>query len=359
VLAEYARSELEALRRASLLRESRVVRRVRGPCVDVDGRELLSFCSNDYLGIGQDPRVGEAAARVAREEGWGAASSRSLSGTTRWHAALEEAIAEFKRAPAALLFPTGYMANLGLVPAVAGEDAVVASDALNHASLIDACRLSRARVEVYRHRDASDARRALDAAPGRRRLVLTDSVFSMDGDLAPLEALGALGADLLVDDVHGLGVFGDGGRGVTGVSAQTGNLAKAAGGVGGFVAGTRELIELLRSRARTFLFTTALPAAACAAGLEALRLVREGDERRERLWANVRLLGAASPIRTVILGSNERALAASRRLLDRGFLVPAIRPPTVPEGTARLRITVTAMHERDHVEALLEALRTA
>ncbi len=357
MLASHIRSELESLRAASLLREPLVVERVRGPHVTIAGRELLSFCSNDYLGIGQDPALGEAAARAAREGGWGGASSRSLSGTSRWHAALEEAVAEFKRAPAALLFPTGYMANLGMLGVLGGPDTTIASDELNHASLIDGCRLSRSKVEVYAHGDVASARRALERESTPRRFILTDSVFSMDGDLAPLAGLRALGTDVVVDDVHGLGVFGPEGRGEVDAPVQSGNLAKAAGSLGGFVTGSKELIALLRSKARSFLFTTALPPAVCAAGIEGLRLVKEGHERRERLRANMSLLGSPSPIKTVILGENERALEASRKLFELGFFVPAIRPPTVAPGTARLRISVTAMHERKHVEALLEALR--
>jgi len=356
MLAEYIRTELETLRRANLVREPRVVERIRGPYVTLEGRELLSFCSNDYLGLGQDPRLGQAAARAAAEFGWGAGSARTLSGTTRWHVELEAAIAGFKGAPAALFFPSGYMANLALVTTLAGPDCLILSDELNHASLIDACRLSRARIEVYPHADVAAVERLLKI-PAERKFILTDTVFSMDGDLAPLDALNGLGADLVVDDVHGLGVLGPEGRGTLDLPIQSGNLAKAAGGLGGFIVGSRELVELVRSRGRSFLFTTAPPAAVCAAGIEALALVRKADDRRRRLWENIRLLGASSPIRTVVLGSNERALEASRRLLDLGFFVPAVRPPTVPDGTARLRITVTAMHERGHVEALLEALR--
>jgi 8-amino-7-oxononanoate synthase len=354
VLADAIRSDLDELRRRGLLRTPPTVERVRGPFVTIEGRERLSFASNDYLGIAQDPRVAEAAARAAREDGWGAASSRALQGTGRRHVELERAIAEFKRAPAALLFPSGYAANLGMVTALAGRDSVIVSDELNHASLIDACRLSRARVEVYPHRDAAAAARL---AAGGRAFILTDTVFSMDGDLAPLEALRATGADVVVDDVHGLGVFGPDGRGETSAPIQSGNLAKAAGGMGGFVVGSAELIELLRSKARSFLFTTAPPPAVCAAGLEGLRILASEPERRRKLWENVKALGAESPIKSVVIGSNEAALAASARLRELGFFVPAIRPPTVPEGTARLRITLTSMHEPEHVEALKDALR--
>jgi 8-amino-7-oxononanoate synthase len=356
MLSEVVRSELEKLRHASLLREPRVIDRIQGPRVQIDGRELISFCSNDYLGLAQDPRLAAAASRAAAEFGWGAASARSLSGTTRWHVALEEAIAGFKGLPAALVFPSGYMANLALVTTLADRETTILSDELNHASLIDACRLSRARVEVYPHGDLAAVER-LVARAGQRSFILTDTVFSMDGDLAPLDGLRKLGVDVVIDDVHGLGVFGPEGRGTLDLPIQSGNLSKAAGGIGGFVAGSRDLIELIRSRGRSFLFTTAPPPAVCAAGIEALGLIRGADERRRRLWENIRILGAASPIHTVILGSNERALEASRKLFEQGYLVPAIRPPTVAAGTARLRITVTSMHEREHVEALVEALR--
>jgi 8-amino-7-oxononanoate synthase len=356
MLAEQIRAELEELRQARLIRNPRVVERVRGPWVTIEGREVLSFCSNDYLGLAQDPRVAQAAAEALPRAGWGSASSRALSGTTRWHALLEEAIAEHKRAPAALYFPSGYMANVGLVGTIADRETRVVCDELNHASLIDACRLSRAQVAIYPHGDVAAAGRAL-AAPAKRKFILTDTVFSMDGDLAPLEALKGLGADLVVDDVHGLGVFGPEGRGTLDVPIQTGNLAKAAGGVGGFVVGSRDLIELLKSRARTYLFTTAPPPAVCQAGIAALKLVRDSEPLRRKLWENIRRLGAPSPIHTVRLGSNEAALSASDRLWELGLFVPAIRPPSVPAGQARLRITVTAMHEPEHVERLQDALR--
>ena len=350
------RSALEDLRRNHLVRSPRVIERVRGPYVTIDGREVLSFCSNDYLGLAQDPRLAEAAARTAKEFGWGGASSRALSGTTRWHAALEEAIAEFKRAPAALAFPSGATANLGLVSTIADRETLIASDALNHASLIDACRLSGAKVRVYRHGDAAEAGRVL-REEAARKFILTDTVFSMDGDLAPLDALRKSGVDLVVDDVHGLGVFGPEGRGNLEVPIQTGNLSKAAGSMGGFVVGSKDLIELLRSRSRSWLFTTAPPPAVCAAGIEALRCVLQAGDRRKKLWENIRLLGARSPIHTVILGSNERALEASARLWEMGYFIPAIRPPTVAPGTARLRITLSAMHDGEQIEALKDALK--
>ncbi len=355
MLSDYVRNALEDLEAKNLLRRPRVVERVRGPFVTIGGRELLCFCSNDYPRLAQDPRLAEAAARAAGE-GWGAASSRALSGTTRRHAELEEAIAEFKQTPAALFFPSGYMANLGLVTSIADAETLIVADEANHASLFDACRLSHAMLRVYPHRDVAAAERLL-RREAKHKFLLTETVFSMDGDLAPLGDFLRLGADVVVDDAHGFGVSGPEGRGCLDVPVQTANLAKAAGSAGGVVTGPKDLIELVRSRARSFLYTTAPPPALCAAGIEALRLIRGAEDRRKKLWENVKRLGAASPIHPVILGSNEAALAASERLWELGFFIPAIRPPTVPEGTARLRISVSALHEPEHLEALLDALK--
>lgn len=357
MLADAIREALEELKAGNLLRRPRVIERVRGPRVTIEGRELLCFCSNDYLGIAQDPRLRDAARRAMDDYGWGPASSRALSGTTRWHVELEEAIAEIKGAPAALYFPSGYTANLGLIASIADAETLIVADELNHASLIDAGRLSRATVRVYPHGDAAGAARLLAKHGAKRKFILTDTVFSMDGDLAPLDALRATGADVVIDDVHGLGVFGPDGRGNLDVPIQTGNLSKAAGGAGGFVTGSKDLMDLLRSKARSWLFTTAYPPAVCAAGVEALRIMRAEPGRRAKLWENVKRLGAASPIKTMILGSNEAALAASERLWDLGFFVPAIRPPSVARGTARLRMTVTALHDPEHLEALTDALK--
>lgn len=359
MLSDRLRTELAALRESGLLREPRVVERFRGPFAIVGGHEVLNFASNDYLGLGRDPRLA-AAARSA--DGWGPASSRLLSGTTREHVDLEEAVAEFLGVEAALLFPSGYMANLGMIAAVADAGTTIYSDELNHASLIDACRLSRARIVKVPHLDLDFLDREL-RVPGEK-IVLTDSVFSMDGDVAPLREISALaerhGADLIVDDAHGFGVFGAG-RGVVAesgarVSLRTVTLSKAAGSVGGLVAGSREAIEFLRTRARTFMFTTSPPAALCAAAREALRLLRDPAPRR-KLWDHVRAFGASSPIVPVRIGGNAEAVDASRRLWELGFWVPAVRPPAVPEGTARLRISLSALHEPGHVEKLRSALR--
>ncbi len=358
MLRDRIRRGLDDLRERNLLRIPRIVERFRGPFALVDGREVVNFASNDYLGLGRDPRLPEAARRAA-EDGWGPASSRLLCGTTRAHVALEEALADFLGAEAALCFPSGYMVNLGILAAVAGPDVAVLSDERNHASLIDACRLSRAHVVKIRHKDLEDFERNL-RGPGEK-IILTDSVFSMDGDRAPLDELAALaerhGADLIVDDAHAFGVFGDG-RGLAHQAAlRTVTFSKAAGCVGGAVVGDREAIDYLRTRARTFMFTTAPPPALCAAALEALRLMRDGS-LRAKLWENVRRFSprAESPIVSVVLGDNARAVAESERLWELGFWVPAVRPPAVPEGTARLRISLSALHSEEMIDALKSAL---
>jgi 8-amino-7-oxononanoate synthase len=381
------RRDLAELEGRGLRRALRAVDRAEGSRIVIDRRTFVNFASNDYLGLATNPRVRAASANAILEQGWGAGASRLLSGTRTLHAEAERALAAFRGAEAALLFPSGYTANLGLLQALADRDAVVASDALNHASLIDACRLSRARVAVYPHRDAGAARRALEEARGAsRRLLVTDAVFSMDGDLAPLpallEAARATGSVLVVDDAHGNGVLGAEGRGTLealGVDPAapdlvvTATLSKAFGGSGGFVCGAREVIDWLVTRARTFIYTTGIPPAAAAGALAALEVMASDPWRREDVRAFARRLrgrlaglrpALASawspeswdvPIVPVVLGDERRAMAAADRLFARGLFAPAIRPPTVAEGTARLRLSLSA----EHLEADLETLATA
>ncbi len=379
-------TDLDALRAAHLYRERRVVQAWRGDggtVAVVEGRERVVFCSNDYLGLARHPRVIEAFQRAASLWGVGSGASHLVTGHSQAHHLLEEALAAFTGRERALLFSTGYMANLGVVSALLGRGDVVLEDRLNHASLLDAGMLSGARFVRYRHGDAGQAgEKLIDACAGqpRKALVVTDGVFSMDGDVAPLQALAAVarrqGAWLMVDDAHGIGVLGTRGRGSVEMAALRsadapvlmGTFGKALGTCGAFVAGDRALIELLVQRARSFIYTTAMPPAIAAATHAALELVDEEAWRREVVAAHVRrfrqamqalnlpLADSATPIQPVMLGSAERAMAVSEALWARDLWVAAIRPPTVPEGGARLRITFSAAHTEAQVEQLITAL---
>ena len=369
-----------ARRRAQhLYRERQVLQSPQGVEVQIDGIELLAFCSNDYLGLANDPRVVAAFKAGADRYGVGAGASHLITGHSRAHHRLEQELAAFVGAPRAVLFSTGYMANLAVVATLLNRHGTVFEDKLNHASLIDAARLSQARVRRYRHGDTQRlAELAADA--GGDGLIVTDGVFSMDGDMAPLPALFELarrfGARLLVDDAHGLGVLGANGRGMfeqTGVplvppAILMGTLGKAFGTFGAFVAASEDVIETLVQEARPYIYTTALPPAVAEATRESLRIVQQEPWRRRHLQQLVQrfregagelglqLHDSATPIQPVILGSAEQALRASARLRQQRILVTAIRPPTVPENTARLRITFSAAHTEAQVDRLLDAL---
>jgi 8-amino-7-oxononanoate synthase len=348
-----------------------------------DGRELLDFSSNDYLGLARHPALAAAMAASAAESGAGSGASHLITGHGAQHARLEEELAAFTGRERALLFSTGYMANLAVIGTLAGRSERVLLDRLSHASLIDGARLSGARLVRYPHADAGAAASLLQAEPRRTALLATDGVFSMDGDLAPVPELArcarAHDAWLLVDDAHGLGVIGARGGGVLEhfalgsemVPILLGTLGKAFGCFGAFVAGSAALIELLVQKARPYLYTTALPEPVAAASRAALALVRSESWRRERLRALVRrfraaaqaagvsLLDSATPIQPVLLGSPAAALAAQRALAAAGFWVVAIRPPTVPAGSARLRVTLSAAHSEAQIEALAHELGRA
>lgn len=362
---------------AGLRRRVRWISGAQDRWVDVDGRRALLLCSNNYLGLANHPALVEAAARAARDYGVGAGASRLVSGSMLEHQRLEEELAALKHAEAALLFTSGYHANLGTICALVGRDDEVFSDALNHASLIDGCRLSRAKVSVYPHNDMERLEALLRASRARRRLIVTDSIFSMDGDEAPLGAICDLaeryGAMTLVDEAHATGAVGPRGSGVVGreglqarVTVQMGTLGKALGCFGAFVAGRRRLIELLINEARSFVFTTALPPAVVAAARAAVAIAGRDDERRSRLATNAarlhrRLLelGLDVPhcghILPVILGSAEATMSACERLLDAGVFAQGIRPPTVPPGTSRLRVTLMATHTDADIDAAAAA----
>ena len=371
---ELERLQARGLRRRRVTREARAL-----PTIEVAGRQLVNFAANDYLGLACEPRVAAALAAGARRWGAGAGAAHLLSGHTRAHAEFEESLADFLGCEAALLFSTGYMANLGAIGALAGRGDSVVEDKLNHASLIDAAVLSRARLLRYAHADTAAAARRLEQAAGDVVLA-TDGVFSMDGDLAPLADLNALAARheaiLMVDDAHGFGVLGAHGRGSLehcglapgSVPVHVVTLGKALGVFGAAVAGSRDLIDTLVQRARSWIYTTALPPALAAALGVSLHLAREEGWRRERVRGHIArfregctraglgLMASDTPIQPVPIGSSEHALAVAARLGERGFYVPAIRPPTVPEGGARLRITLSAAHEASQVDDLVAAL---
>ena len=352
----------------------------QGPTITIDGREYVNFGSNDYLNLAGDPRLAAAVVQAAKEYGWGAGASPLVTGRSALHERLEQRIAAFEGAEAALVFNTGFAANSGVIPALVGEGDAVFSDALNHASLIDGCRLSRAKVHVYRHRDVEHLESLLREAGGhRRRLIVTDALFSMDGDLAPLAALCDLAERydcmLLVDEAHATGVFGERGRGVAEqcgvedrVPIRIGTLSKALGASGGFVAGRQSLIDWLANRARSYVFSTAPPPPICAAALTALDIVEREPEARTKLLATaarlreqLRAAGwnigpSDSQIIPIILGDEQRALAAADQLREQGVWAPAIRPPTVPPGKSCLRISLTAGHTANMLERLQCAL---
>ncbi|MAC14838.1 MAG: 8-amino-7-oxononanoate synthase [Alcanivorax sp.] len=353
-----------------------------GPCgryAVVDGRQYLNFCSNDYLGLANDPAVITAFQEAAVGWGVGSGASHLVCGHQRPHQQLEEALADHVGRERALLFSNGYMANLGVMTALLGKGDAVFHDRLNHASLLDGGLLSGARFRRFSHNDSSALRGQLQRSGARRKLVVTDGVFSMDGDVAPLADYATACEDndawLMVDDAHGLGVLDAQGRGsvfAQGVNKRVpvlmGTLGKGLGSAGAFVAGSHALIETLIQFARTYIYTTAMPAAVAAATLVSLSKAREEQWRREKLAALIQhfrlgaeqlgfsLMDSTTPIQPLLIGADQQALALSQQLREQGFLVTAIRPPTVPEGQARLRVTLSAAHEENDVDALLVAL---
>jgi 8-amino-7-oxononanoate synthase len=372
--AELAAAAAEGLRRRRRILES--PQRAR---VTVDGIEYVAFCSNDYLGLANHPQLVSAAQEGAQLYGVGAGASHLILGHTRAHHLLEEALARFVGLPAALFFSSGYMANLGLITTLSGRGDAIYADKLNHASLNDAALLSRADLKRYRHVDVASLERLLQASSANTKLIVSDAVFSMDGDIAPVRDLLELAerydAWLVLDDAHGFGVLGANGRGVLELAgirsariAYMATLGKAAGIYGAFVAGERELIETLVQRARTYIYTTATPPLLAHALTKSLELVERDSARRAHLFdmitalknglRDVRwpLMPSDTAIQPLIVGPSIEALAISERLAERGVLVPAIRPPTVPRGTARLRISLSADHQIEDVQRLLNAL---
>ncbi len=371
---------LEKLHDDGLLRRRRITESAQGARVVIEGREYLSFASNDYLGLAAHPDLAEAACVAARQFGVGAGASHLLTGHHALHEAFEAAFARFVGLPAALLFSTGYMANLGVITSLLGRHDAIFADRLNHASLVDAARLSGADHQRYRHNDLADLEQRLAASTVPTKLIATDTVFSMDGDLARVPELLALAeqydAWLYLDDAHGFGVLGDQGQGLLATCPlpraprliYLATLGKGAGVSGAAVAGSAALIEFLVNRARTWIYTTAQPPMLAAAALKSLELIAAGADRRTHLQVLIghlrtrlahlpwRLMDSPTPIQPLVVGDNATALRLSQKLAERGIWLPAIRPPTVPEGTARLRISLSAAHRLEDIDELAAAL---
>lgn len=385
---EVLKPALAERRAHSLYRQRRTIDGPQDICLSLEGREVLNFCSNDYLGLANHPDVITALKQGADNYGVGAGASHLINGHSRAHHALEEELADFLGRPRALLFSTGYMANLGVITSLVGKGDAILEDRINHASLIDAGLMSGARLQRYLHTDCdsldSHLKKHLKKHNSGRRLIVTDGVFSMDGDLAPLNELANTAekhdAWLMVDDAHGLGVIGKQGRGTVdhiGLDPQRvpvlmGTLGKAFGTFGAFVAGSDTLIETLIQQARSYIYTTAMPPAVAEATRTSLKLVRTADDRREKLTSLIKrfrhgaeqmglsLMDSTTPIQPLMIGDSKQAMALSEKLLtEHNILVSAIRPPTVPEGSARLRITFSANHSETHVDQLLCALDKA
>jgi len=378
-LNDHLRADLDQLRAAGLYRALRDVASAQGPHIVVDGRAFLNFSSNDYLGLANDPVLKRAATAAIETFGVGAGSSRLVCGNLTPYTALEQRLAQFKNKEAAIVFGSGYAANIGAITALAGDGDVVILDKLDHASIIDGARQSGATVRVYQHKNLKKLEDILrQSGMFRRRLIVTETVFSMDGDLAPLAEIVALkqkyDAWLMIDEAHATGLYAKHRRGMAeaagvedSVDITLGTLSKALGCAGGFVVGSQTLIDYLRNRARSLIYSTALPPATVAAAAAAVEFVMsdEGHNRRDQLWRNVSLmkhglaaLGVANESRSaiipIIIGDEAAAVDTSRNLFERGVFVPAIRFPTVPKGKARLRVTVTAAHQQQDIETFLK-----
>ncbi len=371
--------ELARLKEAGLYTNIRTIDSPMDAWVTIDGRSLLNFCANNYLGLANHPRLRQAAKQAIDQYGIGPGAVRTIAGTMSLHVELERALAEFKKAEACITFQSGFTANLATIPALVGRDDLIFSDELNHASIIDACRLSRATVIRYAHADMDDLRRQLEENPtDGRKLIVTDGVFSMDGDIAPLDRLVTLAEEFgcltMVDDAHGEGVLGKGGRGIVDhfdlhgrVDVEIGTMSKAFGVVGGLVAGRAVIVEWLRQRGRPFLFSSAMTVPDVAACIEATAMLQESEERVERLWSNAAFFKAEmqklgfdighsqTPIVPVMLGEARLAQQFSRRLFEEGVFATAIGFPTVPQGKARIRVMNSAAHSRDDLEVGLAA----
>lgn len=368
--------ELIRIKNSGLYRSLNTMNTAASTAVNVNGNDRIMASSNNYLGLAADPRLIDEAAMVLYDFGVGSSGSRLTTGNTIWHEKLEQRIAAFKNAEASLIFSNGYLANIGVISSLAGSRDVIISDALNHASIIDGCRLSKAALKVYDHANMADLRKNLTESMNfDKRFIITDGVFSMDGDIAPLPEIAALAkefdATLIVDDAHATGVIGKHGKGTSEyfdlqVDVVIGTFSKAVGTEGGYVVGSKTLIEYLRNKARTFIFQTAIPPSIAAATIKALDIIESDLSLQDKLHRNITFLkdnlqkmgffitGKDTPIIPVIIGDAETAVLFARKLEENGVYVPAIRPPTVPKGESRIRLTVMATHTEEQLEYISE-----
>ena len=379
----WIKEELDLIRDKKLFRVLTELQSGQSPEIIIEGKCYILLASNNYLGLTTDPKVKEAARRALEKYGTGSGGSRLVSGSTDLHRELEERIADFKKTEAAILFSSGYLANMGTISALVGPGDIIYSDELNHASIIDGCRLSHAEVKIYKHSDIEHLSSLLSLDKSRnKKLIATDTVFSMDGDLAPVPELVELaekyGCMLMIDEAHATGVLGKRGSGATeyfGVEDRVpivmGTLSKAVGSLGGYVAGSRKLIDFLRNRARTYIFDTSLPASSLAASLVTIDIIEFEPERRKHLWyliekfksglknIGLNVLPSYSAVIPVLVGDAQPALDFARTLRDNGVFTPAVRPPSVPPGKCRIRAALMATHKEEHIEIALRAFKVA
>jgi len=379
----WIKEELDLIRDKKLFRILTELQSEQLPEIIIEGKHYILLASNNYLGLTTDPKVKEAAQRALEKYGTGSGGSRLVSGTTGLHRELEERIADFKKTEAAILFSSGYLANIGTISALVGTGDIIYSDEFNHASIIDGCRLSHAEVKIYKHCDVEHLGSLISSDKSRnKKLMVTDTVFSMDGDLAPVPELVELaekyGCMLMIDEAHATGVMGKRGSGATEyfgledrVPIVMGTLSKAVGSLGGYVAGSRKLIDFLRNRARTYIFDTSLPASSLAASLAAIDIIEFEPERRKHLWhliekfksgledIGLELLPSYSAVIPVLIGEAQPALDFARMLRENGVFTPAVRPPSVPPGKCRIRATLMATHKEEHIELALRAFKAA
>lgn len=377
---EFLKRELESLREQSLYNEIRTIEGPQGAWIVVNGKRVLNLCSNNYLGFANNAELREASKKAVDEYGVGPGAVRTIAGTQAVHLELERKLASFKHAEACIVLQGGFVANLAVIPTITGDGDIIFSDELNHASIIDGCRLSKARVVRYAHNDVADLRKKIEENKdsARRMLVVTDGVFSMDGDIAPLpdivDVADEYGAIVMVDDAHGEGVLGDSGRGIVNhfklegrVDIEVGTLSKAFGVMGGYVTGSQTLIDYLKQRGRPFLFGTGITAADTAAAIASVDVLTRSDELVRRLWDNAKYFqnklkdagfdigGTETPITPVMLGEEKIASAFSRKLFDENIFAQAISYPTVPKGKARIRCMLSAAHEKEDLDFAVDA----